>query len=232
MEHYTFSFLNTIASQSCIEFSRIQCWRNNSLHLKTMNEYTITLSMHIKFWMLVVLSTTSAFCAILVLSYFYRNRRNILLHHHLTMALVLTSLIQMTTELPLSMIFYSQGVVISSKDALCTWWNFWDYTTQGIGLFLMAWGSLDRHLLIFHARMLNTKWKRIVFHALPIVIAILFNPVFYFFAIIVNTCEAKYDFYMVSSDYRITLFYSFVHRSYVVSHVIRLLNVSWLSTIG
>ena len=127
-----------------------------------MNEHTSSLSMHIKFWILVVLSTTSTFCAILVLFYFYRDRRNILLHHHLTMALVLTSLIQMTTELPLSMVFYSEGVVISSKDALCTWWNFWNYTTQGSGLFLMAWGSLDRHLLIFHSRVLNTKWKRVV----------------------------------------------------------------------
>ena len=43
-----------------------------------------------------------------------------------------------------------------------------------------------------------------MFHALRMVIAILFNSVFYFFAIIVNTCDAKYDFFTVSSDHGIT----------------------------
>ena len=105
-----------------------------------MNEHTITLLTRLKFWMLVFLSTTPTFCAILVLFHFYRDWRNILLHHHLTMTLVLTSVTQMTTKLSLSMAFYSHGVVISSTDALCTWWNFWNYTTQGIGMFLMAWG--------------------------------------------------------------------------------------------
>jgi hypothetical protein len=152
-----------------------------------------------KFWILLVLSTSCAICTVLILIYFYRQRKKISLHQHLTLVLVTMSLIQMTTDFPFALIYYHYGKVYPSSDTFCLWWNWWCYSISGAPLFVMAWGSIERHILIFHNSIMNTKRKRFFFHILPMLSVCIYPFIFYFAAIIVNSCENEWDYELVSS---------------------------------
>jgi hypothetical protein len=147
-----------------------------------------------KFWILLVLSISSSICTIFIFIYFYRERKKLTLHHHLIFALVTISFIQMMSDFPFQITYYHYGVVMPSSDGFCLWWNFWDYSISGAPLFVMAWGSIERHILIFHNSLMNTRRRRIFFHILPMLSVCIYPFIFYFAAIIVNSCENAWDY--------------------------------------
>jgi hypothetical protein len=91
--------------------------------------------------------------------YFYRQRKKLSLHHHLTLVLVTISFIQMTTDFPFHMIYYHYGVVVSVSNIFCSWWNWCCFSLINAPIFAMAWGSCERHLLIFHHLVMDTRRK-------------------------------------------------------------------------
>ncbi|CAF3623445.1 unnamed protein product [Rotaria sp. Silwood1] len=148
----------------------------------------------VKFWILLTLSIPSTICSILIFIYFYRKRRNILIHHHLTLILIITSFLQLTTNFPFIMVYYQHGRVISASNSFCSWWNWWEYSTNGVLLFVMAWGSIERHLLVFNRTIMDTKRKRFFYHVLPMASVCIYPFIFYFAIIILNTCKNRWNY--------------------------------------
>ncbi len=153
----------------------------------------------VRFWICLTFSIPSALCSILILMHFYHEKRNLSIHHHLTILLTIISFVQVTTQIPVSMAYYRFGEVIPAISAFCTWWGWWDCSLNGASRFTMAWGSIERHLLVFNITLMNTKVKRFVFHIVPTLITSIYPLLFYFVAIVLNPCEKHWDYTLVSS---------------------------------
>jgi hypothetical protein len=152
----------------------------------------------VKFWLMLILSILSTICSISIFIYFYRQRKKLSLHHDLTLVLVILSFIYKFTHVPFALIFYHYGKVIPASDSFCLWWNWWVYSAAGSPVFVMAWGSIERHILIFHNSLVSTRRKRIIFHIIPTSGICIFPFIFYFVTIILNKCENVWDYSVVS----------------------------------
>jgi hypothetical protein len=77
---------------------------------------------------------------------------------------------------------------------------------------LMAWASIERHVLVFYPRWFGTKRKCFFYHYIPLAACILYPLIFYFVIFVIIPCDVPLDY-----SYRLC------HRYACVSHV------SWLS---
>jgi hypothetical protein len=57
------------------------------------------------------------------------------------------------------------------------------------------WASIERHLLIFSNFIFQIQWKRIAFHYLPLIIAILYKPIWYGYLIFIYDCVNNWSYY-------------------------------------
>ncbi len=58
----------------------------------------------------------------------------------------------------------------------------------------MFWASIERHIIIFSNSIFQIRWKRLVFHYLPLSIAILYTPIFYAYVIFIYNCINTWDY--------------------------------------
>ena len=58
----------------------------------------------------------------------------------------------------------------------------------------MFWASIERHIIIFSNSIFQIRWKRLVFHYLPLSIAILYTPIFYGYVIFIYNCINTWDY--------------------------------------
>jgi len=61
-------------------------------------------------------------------------------------------------------------------------------------LFIFAWATMERHILIFHDQWLSTKKKRFFIHYLPIIGIRIYFCIFYARVIFFPFCEKSYDY--------------------------------------
>ncbi len=162
-----------------------------------MEKAPISWLMQFKFWLLLILSIPSALCSLFIIIHFYRKPKDLTPYHYLTIVLIVTSFLQVTTELPFAIAYYRRGQVIPASNAFCTWWNWWAFALQGILRFAMAWGSIERHFLVFNSSTIATRQKRLAYHVLPMLVACVYAPIFHFGAIVINSCEKTWNFSMV-----------------------------------
>jgi hypothetical protein len=165
-----------------------------------MSSDSVSLLSQIKFWFLIIFSIPCALCSILILIHLYQKRNNLSIHHHLTLLLTTISLLQVTTQIPLGIAYYRGEEVIPATSAFCTWWTWWTFSLNGTSRFIMVWGSIERHFLIFNISLMATKTKRWIFHILPTLITATYPIVFYFIAIVLNTCQKCWNYRAVSSN--------------------------------
>ena len=152
----------------------------------------------IKFWLLAAPYIPSIICSVFILVYFYKQRHRLSAHQHFTLLLTIFGTLQLATDIPFAIIYYHYGEVLAASNSFCLWWNWWDYSLCSLLVFLMAWGSLDRHLLIFHNSIIATKRTRILFHLVPMFICTMYPMIFYLSAIILNSCENQWIYTEVS----------------------------------
>jgi hypothetical protein len=115
---------------------------------------------------------------------------------------------------------YRTGKLISTARAFCTWWPWWDISLHGISRFIMAWGSIERHFLIFNISLMATKTKRWIFHILPTLITATYPLFFYTFAVILHTCEIPLSYTVINFNVFETKKNSFFSSFYAKHHVL------------
>lgn len=152
----------------------------------------------VKFWLLLALSIPSTICSLLIFLYFYNRRKRLSIQLHVILLLVVVSFIQITTDNPFGIAYYYHEQVPITSNIFCLWWNWWDYSTSGMLIMIMAWGSVERHVLVFRNTMMSNRRKRRLFHLLPMLIVSIYPLIFYFAVIFLNSCENAWDFTMVS----------------------------------
>ncbi|UJR38763.1 hypothetical protein I4U23_031428 [Adineta vaga] len=94
------------------------------------------------------------------------------------------------------MSYYYSNSIWPPTNAYCVWWTWYEFSINSMGLFLMAWISIERHLLIFHARtILQVRWKKWLCHFLPITFCLIWAPLFFFILIVISPlCITLWDY--------------------------------------
>ncbi|CAF1139615.1 unnamed protein product [Adineta ricciae] len=144
----------------------------------------------------------------------------------------------MLTDYPFALIYYSYRRVIPATPSFCLWWNWWVYSLSAALVWSTAWGSIERHLLIFHSNLVSTKRKQFYFHILPAFIVMLYPFIFYFVVIFCSPCENYWNYNYVfclqpcfAYSMSAVALYDFVMHVLVPLTIITVSNVSLVARV-
>ena len=155
-----------------------------------------TLSYTLRFWLLLTFVVPSLLCSLFICYYYLSDRkRRQALHNHAIFIIILCNTILILTDL--CWILYSlhnSGLVLSATATFCTIWWFLDYSLYSIQTVMLAWASIERHILVFHSHLLSTKRKRVIYHYSPLVVLLLYALVFYSVVVFLPPCSNEFDF--------------------------------------
>ena len=164
--------------------------------LKTIDESQTHLSYSLQFWLLLGFGVPSLTCSLFIFYYFlFDQTRRRALHNHLILLIIATNILLIITDLSWMLdSLRRSGRVLFPTPAFCMLWWFLDYSLYTIQTVILAWASIERHLLIFHSHLMSTPRKRFLYHYLPPALLVLYMMVFYALVIFLSPCENLYDF--------------------------------------
>lgn len=151
----------------------------------------------IKFLLLCIFQLPAISLSISILIYFASNSNaRSKPKNFIWLILLILYFIQLITDLPMPMIYYYLGTIWPENVTYCIWWTWYELTLNSIGLYLTAWASVERHLLIFHSQItMRVRWKKWLFHFLPIIFCFLWVSIFHFIFIVISpTCTTIWRF--------------------------------------
>ncbi len=108
--------------------------------------------------------------------------------------LLFISFLFVTIALSLTQAYMFTSYVYPSTEIFCSLWNWFHYSLNIINLFLMAFISIERNLLIFKPNILRTKRGKYIFHYYPIIFCLIYPPLFYIGAIFICPCINTYKY--------------------------------------
>ncbi|CAF0857840.1 unnamed protein product [Adineta steineri] len=114
------------------------------------------------------------------------------LHNHTILLLLIFYLPIQLIDITFYLIFFSYGSVQPSQPIVCLIWWFADYGCEIGVIVLMAWLAIERHILIFHDRLLLNRRGRFLFHYLPLIVLVTYILLFYLIVIFLLPCENNY----------------------------------------
>ncbi|CAF1091513.1 unnamed protein product [Adineta steineri] len=158
------------------------------------NQSEISIPRPVRFWFLLLLDVPSIICAFFVLYHLLMDRslRQQLNNHTIIILLVLGLTIQLI-DIPLNLSFISHmGIVEPSSPILCLIWWFIDVGYYNGITIIMAWGSFERHILVFYDQWTSTRKKRLIIHYFPLIIMLCYINIFYFGVIFFPPCNNIY----------------------------------------
>ncbi|CAF1297473.1 unnamed protein product [Adineta steineri] len=151
----------------------------------------------IKFILILTFEIPAIFVSILIFLHFaVHHESRSKLKNHGWFILLLVNFIQLTVDLPMPMSFYYINRIWPKTNAYCVWWTWFEFSLNTIGLFLMSWISIQRHLFIFYPQTIfgNTS-KKWILHILPIILCLSWTPLFYFMIVVLSPyCVTIWDF--------------------------------------
>ena len=154
------------------------------------------------FWFYLVPLIPSILCSTFVLYHLIAQRalRNAV-NNHVVILMVSFGLIYEVTDIVWYIHFYRTGTPLLATETFCRIWAFNDGAVYVIIALLMAWASIERHILIFHSNWIVTKTKCFFFHYLPLIIASVYPTVFYGVIFLVLPCDVPFDYTLATCDY-------------------------------
>lgn len=171
----------------------------NSSHNETSNWSTsgldYELDRSLRFWLFLVFDVFAIVCTVFVLYHLLTKRElRQALHNHVLIILLVLIFVYQVVDIPLHLQFLSTGSIRPASPALCLIWWFIDWGFYYAITVLLVFASIERHILIFHHRLVATKRKRLLFHYLPLISVILILLIFYTVAIFAPVCENVFDY--------------------------------------
>ncbi|CAF0833699.1 unnamed protein product [Adineta ricciae] len=152
----------------------------------------------VQFWTFLIFEIPSLACTIFLLYHFITTEklRNALHNHIVIILLVIVLCIEILDD-PLYIDAYRFGGGKNSftmTPGICLMWWFIDYGFYGAMSVFLAWGSFERHILVFHHhQLLRTRKHRFFVHYLPLIIIITYTLVFYIVVIFFPPCENTFQ---------------------------------------
>ncbi|CAF3429255.1 unnamed protein product [Rotaria socialis] len=149
---------------------------NSSDAISSSDSTDIAIPRSGRFWLVLIFEIPSVICSIFILYHFLvcRSLRRAL-YNHVFIAIVLINLIVELIDIPWTLKFYQSNTVWSVAHSLCI---DWVYVNEGLYItlkLLVAWATVERHILIFHNQWITTKKQIILIHVLPLVIILVYG---------------------------------------------------------
>ena len=142
------------------------------------------------FWIIFIPFVVSLPCLILTLiSYFLNRNYRTDLHNHPNLLILPITLVYELGNLLFSIHFSLTGQLLSTSIIFRTFWGFIDWTFLTLQFFLVAWATIERHILIFHSHLVSTKIKRFFVHYLPLIMIPCYCCVYYPIVIFSFNCQ-------------------------------------------
>lgn len=156
----------------------------------------------VQFWSFLIFQIPSLACTIFLLYHFLFNAklRRALDNHVIIILLLLTFCIEVFDN-PLYIDAYRFGGHQNSfplSIPVCLMWWFIDYGFYGAITVYLAWGSIERHILVFHHRFVRTSRQKFFFHYIPLTIISIYLLAFYIAVIFFPPCENPFDFHSLA----------------------------------
>ena len=144
----------------------------------------------VKFSVLLILQIPAFFLSLLIFYYFLTNHHALQIPQNRSLLILLSvNFIQITVLVTFSIHFYAVGSVNPPVPFYCTMWTFIAYTLYGMSEYLIATISVQQHMFVFNSLALRVRWRRILYHYLPLIFFLIYPPIFYTFAILVYPCD-------------------------------------------
>lgn len=160
-----------------------------------------------RLWCFLIFLISSLICSLFTLYHliFDRNLRK-LRNNHIIIIILLVGLVSQTTNYPWMIHFYRVDGVWSRSYEFCAIWAYIDWTFYLLRSMLLAWATIERHILIF-------------IHYLPPVFLVSYFIIFYAVADTLAPCQNWYNtdwmkcvFFCISTDYKFWLWETIVHQ--------------------
>ena len=150
----------------------------------------------VKFIIIIILEISALFVSLLIIMFLIKHRSEVKkMQNRSLIILFAINLIELLTDIPMSIDFYYFQSVRFATANYCTWWTFTLFSFCVIDEFLMATISIQRHLFIFQAHIFQNRRKRYIFYYLPLIISIVYPILFYIYSIFLVTCDgSQWDF--------------------------------------
>lgn len=155
----------------------------------------ISLSRTARFWLLLPFDIPSTICAVFVLFCMLidkKSRRDV--KNHILIVLLIFGLAAQLIDVPLYLAFIIHSGVVPEARATCLVWWFVDIGMYNGGGILMMLVALERHIVVFHDRLISTTKRRFFIHHMPLVMTLLYIFIYYIYAIFYFPCENAYDY--------------------------------------
>ena len=144
----------------------------------------------VRFWLLLVFEIPSLCCSLLILAHLLVDRwSRKSLHNHVIIALLIVGLFSQLIDVPFYLNFVRTHYVSPASSLTCFLWWFAATGISNITNLLMAWASIERHILVFHDRWLMSKGGRFLIHYLPLITILLYGFIYYIVILSVYQCE-------------------------------------------
>ncbi|CAM2725153.1 unnamed protein product [Rotaria socialis] len=155
----------------------------------------ISMPLPARFWLLLSFEVPGLTCTLLLIYHLLMDRSlRTALHNHVVILSLLGALLTQLIDIPFYLAFSWLSHVWLEAHFFCKLWRY-----VNVGVFLMisiliAYASIERHILVFHDKLVSTKRKRILFHYLPLGGVLLYGFTFYTTVIFFPSCEQVYDY--------------------------------------
>ncbi|CAF1273736.1 unnamed protein product [Adineta ricciae] len=147
-------------------------------------------------WLLLVFIGFSVLCSVFLLIHFLaiRSLRQAI-NNHIVIVVLILSLIYTLFDAGSSITYYRLNrVVWPQSPVFCYIWLFIDIGIYNTITVLLAWGSFERHILVFHHQLTNTQWKKIFVHYVPLYFLLSYMTLFYVIVVFIYPCENYWDY--------------------------------------
>ncbi len=154
----------------------------------------LSITYPVRFWIYLISNILSLPCCLFVLYQFLfiRNLRESL-SNHLLIVLLLLDLIYECTSISFTINYYRLNGIWQIKRPFSQIWSFLDYGMYATNTIIFAWCTIERHILIFHHRLLLNRQKRIVLHYIPLIGVPLYGLIYYSLIIFYPFCDYLYS---------------------------------------
>jgi len=144
----------------------------------------------LRFWLLLIFDIPSIICSLFVLYHLLINQTSrYALHNHTVILLLTIALLFQLTDIPWYLDFIRKGSVSPPIPARCLIWWLVDLGFYNTASLILAWTSIERHILVFHGRWISNRKKRFFVHYLPLVLLISYSTIYYTTVIFFPPCQ-------------------------------------------
>ena len=145
---------------------------------------------YIRAWIMMVPIGPSILVAIFNLYHLLTNRvLRTAINNHVIILLLCIGLFETVTDILWQTHFYRTGISPVRTSVFCFVWSYFGSGIYTSVFVLMAWASIERHIIIFNPNWFGTKIKACLFHYLPLSICILWPLTYYFTIFFILPCN-------------------------------------------